>query len=96
MEYCAGGDLDRIQGKRLGELEVQRIIYQIGKALADLIARNIMHRDLKLSNILLSSKKPDAVLKLGDFGLARKLHENEYAKTFCGTPLYMAPEILAG
>ncbi|MDR3547286.1 MAG: protein kinase, partial [Candidatus Pacebacteria bacterium] len=96
MEYCGGGDLDRLQGKKLSERIVQRIVHQLGKGLKVLFDNGIVHRDLKLSNLLLSSKKQDAMLKLADFGVAKRLRENERTKSFCGTPLYMAPEILAG
>ncbi len=95
-EYCSGGDLDRLRGKQLKECTVQMIIHQLSKALKILVDHNIMHRDLKLNNLLLSSKGAGAVVKLADFGLARQLRGAEYAKTFCGTPLYMAPEVLAG
>lgn len=94
MEYCSGGDLDYFRGKQLSEARVQRIVYQISAALKALLSKQIMHRDLKLSNLLLSSKKPDALVKLADFGFARELKRNELANTYCGTPLYMAPEIL--
>lgn len=96
LEYCSGGDLDKLLGKRQNELLVQKIVHQVAQGLYVLFAKNIMHRDLKLGNLLFSNKKPDAIIKLADFGLARKLNENEFAQTFCGTPLYMAPEILAG
>ncbi len=96
MEYCSGGDLERVHGKQLGECAVQRIIHQLSKALRALNERNVVHRDLKPGNILLSSKKQDAMIKLADFGFARRLGPDEYTRTFCGTPLYMAPEILAG
>jgi len=94
MEYCSGGDLERFRGKKISESGVQSIIYQVSAALKTLLEKNIMHRDLKLSNLLLSSKESDAVIKLADFGLARELREDELANTCCGTPLYMAPEIL--
>jgi serine/threonine-protein kinase ULK/ATG1 len=93
-EYCSGGDLEVLRGQKLSEAEVQKRIHQISAGLKALINKNVMHRDLKLSNILLSSKKADAVVKLADFGLARELTLEEYAATCCGTPLYMAPEIL--
>ena len=54
----------------------------------------MIHRDLKLGNLFLS-KNMD--LKLGDFGLAAKLKsEDERRKTLCGTPNYIAPEVLDG
>jgi serine/threonine-protein kinase ULK/ATG1 len=92
LEYCSGGDLDSLVGKRLPETKIQQIISQLAKALKTLIDHSVLHRDLKLSNILISND----VLKLADFGVARTLEHNELANTFCGTPLYMAPEILAG
>jgi len=92
LEYCSGGDLDSLVGKRLPESKIKQIISQLTKALKTLTDHSIMHRDLKLSNILISND----ILKLADFGVARTLGSNQFANTFCGTPLYMAPEILAG
>ncbi len=51
-------------------------------------------RDLKPQNLLLSSPGAGAVLKIGDFGFARALQPQGLAETLCGSPLYMAPEIL--
>lgn len=54
----------------------------------------VIHRDLKLGNLFLSDKME---IKLGDFGLATKVDfEGERKKTICGTPNYIAPEILEG
>lgn len=53
-----------------------------------------MQRDLKPQNLLLSDNTPHAVLKIADFGFARHLQQQELADTLCGSPLYMAPEIL--
>jgi polo-like kinase 1 len=54
----------------------------------------IIHRDLKLGNLFLSEKME---IKLGDFGLATKVEfEGERKRTICGTPNYIAPEILEG
>lgn len=54
-----------------------------------------MHRDIKPENLLLSSKELGiASLKIADFGLARLLQENSLASTTCGTPGYVAPEVL--
>lgn len=54
----------------------------------------MIHRDLKLGNLFLSDKME---LKLADFGLAAKLEfDGEKKKTICGTPNYIAPEILEG
>lgn len=56
----------------------------------------MIHRDLKPHNLLLSEPGENAVLKIADFGFARALEENKMAETLCGTPLYMAPEVLKG
>ncbi|KAJ1826988.1 serine/threonine protein kinase, partial [Coemansia sp. RSA 2708] len=53
----------------------------------------IVHRDIKLENILLSDRKT-LRLKLADFGLAKIVGEQMFMKTVCGTPMYVAPEVL--
>ena len=53
-----------------------------------------LQRDLKPHNLLLSDASPQAVLKIADFGFARHLQPHGLADTLCGSPLYMAPEIL--
>ncbi len=54
--------------------------------------RSIIHRDLKLGNLFLDKHLS---LKIGDYGLAASLkHDGERKKTICGTPNYIAPEIL--
>lgn len=54
--------------------------------------RNIVHRDIKPENILLADK--DLTVKLADFGLAKIIGEESFTTTLCGTPSYVAPEIL--
>ena len=57
-------------------------------------SRRVIHRDLKLGNLFLSDRME---IKLGDFGLAAKLEfDGEKKHTICGTPNYIAPEILEG
>ena len=94
FEYCENKDLSSLLKKRrkLKEIEVQYYIYQLIQALIHLQERNIIHRDIKSKNIFLTEKLE---LKLGDFGLAKKLNYPE-AKCydFAGTPAYMAPEII--
>ena len=80
--------------KRLTEIEVQCYIVQLIKALKYLHSHRVIHRDLKLGNLFLTDKME---LKVGDFGLATKLDfEGERKRTVCGTPNYIAPEILDG
>lgn len=52
-----------------------------------------MHRDLKLANVLLTEDSPQAICKLGDFGLARILPDSGMTCSVVGTPLHMAPEL---
>jgi NIMA (never in mitosis gene a)-related kinase len=51
----------------------------------------IIHRDIKLQNILVMQ---NGLLKLADFGISRKLDKEEYAKTSLGTPCYLSPEMI--
>ena len=80
--------------KRLTELEVQCYVSQICGALKYLHSHRVIHRDLKLGNLFLSDKME---IKIGDFGLATKLEfDGEKKRTICGTPNYIAPEVLDG
>jgi serine/threonine protein kinase len=94
MELLQGGDLfDRIVlvGK-YKETESRRVLRRLLAAVYYLHEEcNIVHRDLKPENVLLVSRDDNVDLKLTDFGLA---HGAEGCKTFCGTPMYFAPEIL--
>ncbi|OLL26178.1 Serine/threonine-protein kinase ATG1 [Neolecta irregularis DAH-3] len=72
-------------------------------AMEYLRSQNLIHRDLKPQNLLLTNPNPEAsyigsrdlpVLKVADFGFARMLPSKDMASTLCGSPLYMAPEIL--
>jgi serine/threonine protein kinase len=65
---------------------------QLSRAFQYLQLHNIIHRDLKPQNILMTDDFQ--TLKLADFGMARSLDQNELAATMCGSPLYMAPEVL--
>lgn len=55
----------------------------------------VVHRDLKPENLLYTTTEPDAIVKISDFGLA-KVISNDLMTTACGTPGYVAPEILIG
>ena len=60
--------------------------------------RHIVHRDIKPENLLLALKGDDVNVKLSDFGLAKVIKSEEGAgglQTFCGTPSYIAPEVVA-
>ena len=62
-------------------------------AIGYLHMKGIVHRDLKLENILLDQ---EGYVKIIDYGLAKMLGENSEATSFCGTPEYLAPEIILG
>lgn len=96
LELCPGGDLMQVIKSRGPQTEAQARSYlsQLAHGLAHLRQRNLIHRDLKPQNLLLSSREEGAVLKIGDFGFARYMQERDMAETLCGSPLYMAPEIL--
>jgi serine/threonine-protein kinase ULK/ATG1 len=91
MEYCHDGDLTKIIGKPIKENVVKYYFGQIVNALYYLSENNIIHRDIKPKNILLKNNKKELVLC--DFGFAR-IKTMQRVKTICGSPLYMAPELL--
>lgn len=74
------------------EFETRVYVSQIVKALIYIHSQGIIHRDLKLGNVLINDQM-DA--KICDFGLSTKIKtEGDVKKTICGTPNYIAPEIL--
>lgn len=80
--------------KRFSVPESQKYLGDIVRAVSYLHSRKILHRDLKLGNIFLSEGLD---IKLGDFGLATKMeYESESKRSICGTPNYIAPEIISG
>ena len=96
LEMCLNQTLNELlkRRKHLTEIEVQCYVVQLIKALKYLHSHRVIHRDLKLGNLFLTEKME---LKVGDFGLATKLDfEGERKRTVCGTPNYIAPEILDG
>jgi len=97
MELMTGGELfDRIVEKEhYSEKEAADTIRPIVDAIRYCHEMGIAHRDLKPENLLYSSPDPSAVLKITDFGLAKVLN-NELMTTACGTPGYVAPEIIEG
>ncbi|CAH8368538.1 unnamed protein product [Eruca vesicaria subsp. sativa] len=96
LEYCSGGDLAEyinLHGK-VSEPVAKHFMRQLALGLQVLQEKHCIHRDLKPQNLLLSSKEVTPLLKIGDFGFARCLTPESMAETFCGSPLYMAPEII--
>lgn len=98
MELVSGGELfDRIVDKgSYSEKDAAGVVAQLCSALGYMHDKNIVHRDLKPENLLYALPAPDETLKLADFGLARTMAQGgQMMKTACGTPGYVAPEILA-
>ncbi|XP_016473571.2 serine/threonine-protein kinase ATG1c-like isoform X1 [Nicotiana tabacum] len=97
LEYCRGGDLSmyiqRRQG-RITEATAKHFMQQLASGLKILRENNLIHRDLKPQNLLLSAADDNSTLKIADFGFARSLQPWVLAETLCGSPLYMAPEIM--
>jgi len=98
MELMTGGELfDRIVEKeKYTEAEARAVLYKLATAIKYCHDMGIVHRDLKPENLLYSSKAADAEIKVADFGLAKLLKESDMMATACGTPGYVAPEILQG
>lgn len=100
FEFCSGGDLAGYIKKngKLPNKKVQKFMQDISVGLKYLQDYNIIHRDLKPGNFLLSDTSEYPTIKIADFGLAKTINDNEreMLQTMCGTPMYMAPEILKG
>lgn len=79
------------QNRKLPEDYVKQIMRQLVSILAYLHAKQVTHRDVKLENIIVNQK---GVLKLIDFGFCCAFKEDTLLSIYCGTPSYMAPEIV--
>lgn len=73
------------------ESEARKIFSQLVSALNYLHAKSIAHRDIKLENVMLDHR---GNVKLIDFGFSTQIPNTQKIKLFCGTPSYMAPEIV--
>jgi serine/threonine protein kinase len=126
LEYCDGGDVQHLirsrQSGRLSEKLTRRLMRDLSSGLRFLWGQELIHRDIKPQNLLLTGRLPieeivdnppstatiqkdnnnppnnnynyGFSLKIADFGFARHLQTASLAETLCGSPLYMAPEIL--
>ena len=93
LPFLSGGELFQHLRKfrTFDEEKVRFYGAQIALALEYLHSKGIVYRDLKPENILMDDQ---GYLKLADFGMAKKLKGDEKAMSFCGTPEYLAPEII--
>jgi calcium/calmodulin-dependent protein kinase I len=96
LEFMSGGELfDRIVKKEFySEADAQKVVRTLADCIKYLHDRKVVHRDLKPENILLKDSKDDSAIKIADFGFARVVDRG--LTTACGTPGYVAPEIING
>ena len=95
LEYCPNGNLysylQRVKG--LSEPQARYAMTQVLEGLDYLHQKSIIFRDIKLENILFDS---DGRIKITDFGLSKPdVDDDEITYSYCGSPEYMAPEMLA-
>eukprot|EP00934_Nitzschia_sp_Nitz4_P007937 Nitzschia sp. Nitz4//scaffold21_size171442//104174//108556//NITZ4_002174-RA/size171442-augustus-gene-0.186-mRNA-1//1//CDS//3329542450//7927//frame0 len=97
-DIMAGGDLlTRLEAVGFfPEFESRRVTKAVLDAISYMHDMKIAHRDIKPENLLLDSEAPKASIKLADFGFAKREETPGCFSTMCGTPAYVAPEILAG
>ena len=97
MEYVDNGDLNKLileykdSSKYFEEKRLLNWLFQLCLALSYLKENEIIHRDIKPSNIFLMQ---DDTIKLGDFGISKKITINDELNLFIGTPVYTSPEII--
>jgi len=94
MEYAAGGDLlkyVRANGA-FNETHAREIFRQIVYGLGHIHARSVLHRDIKLDNILIDA---NGGVKICDFGVSKIIAKDDVIKEQCGTPAYIAPEVIS-
>jgi len=95
-ELATGGELfDRIVARgSYTEKDAAFLMGQLANGMLYIHGLGIVHRDLKPENLLYATEADDADIKIADFGLARIVTEKSMMNTACGTPGYVAPEIL--
>ena len=100
IKLCSGGELLELLNRqhlhKYPERTACKFVQSILGAIRYCHDHNIVHRDLKLENFLFENKKPDAELKLIDFGLSQHFQASEKLSDQVGTPYYVAPEVLTG
>ena len=98
-EYAENGDLDKFiinfkkKRKNINNRTIAKLTLQLASALKYLHRNNIIHRDIKTSNVFLDKNYN---IKLGDLGIAKIMGDRHLANTYIGTPYYMAPELYNG
>jgi len=100
-EYCKNGELFSYITNVYNETQLAVLFYQVFSGLCYLHEKKILHRDLKLENLMVSEKEKDLVtgeeyfwIKIIDFGTAKIFQKNKTEKTVIGSSYYIAPEVL--
>jgi serine/threonine kinase 3 len=94
MDFCGGGSVhDLLEFTIIPEKPLQWILSSAMDGLAYLHSINIIHRDIKSANILLTE---DGFVKIADFGVSDQVSQTICANTVVGTPYWMAPEVITG
>tara|TARA_X000000950_G_scaffold285720_1_gene392402 strand:- start:2079 stop:3464 length:1386 start_codon:yes stop_codon:yes gene_type:complete len=92
LDYYPKGDFAKfLDNKPLKEKFCKKYLKQLAEGLEYLLDKDILHRDLKPQNILLTNEYN---IKITDFGFAKQIDKNALINTLCGSPMYMAPEII--
>lgn len=96
MELMAGGDLfDRIGKKKsYNEKDARDLCIKVLEAVSFCHKKNVAHCDMKPKNLLLATNSDDSTIKLADFGFATRVYAPNSLTKQCGTPFFVAPEIL--
>ncbi|KXS18906.1 Pkinase-domain-containing protein [Gonapodya prolifera JEL478] len=96
LEFCAGGDLfSKVVGNGvLLEDDARKYFTQALNGIAHLHSKKIVHRDVKPENLLMSTADSEAIVKVADFGLSNMIQQEDLLSTWCGSPAYMAPELV--
>jgi serine/threonine protein kinase len=97
MEYVCGGSLQSLLRKqpasRFDDGTAKRLFAQVCEGIGYCHSLRVVHRDIKLDNVLLDR---NCCVKIIDFGFAVAIPQGQKLKIFCGTPSYIAPEIISG
>ena len=98
MEFCEGGDLNDYIIKNEPKLKERfNLMTDMARGVLYLHSQNIVHRDLKHENVLLTNTGQRYICKITDFGLSRIMeHKYDMFSTHCGSPPYFAPEVIEG
>ena len=95
MEYFSLGDLERYMDRQFSELQIKLIIRQLLEGICIMHQNGFTHRDLKPQNIFVVKDNPDIWVKIGDFGITKRVpHDGTSLRTETGTSGYVAPEVL--